>query len=138
MTIGAKVETAFSQVIEDLAIAGMSVYKGIANVEKAAPAVIVRVNGITESFPESGLWRVQTAIDVKYIGADSDADSADAVVDAIYAASLDPAINATLAAQVANFKVDGVLVGGSQEEQIADDAWVKTLNLEVICNHGGS
>src|ERR1041385_7898537 len=109
MTINTTVEKAFSAVIGSLNL-GMNVYVGISNVEKAAPAVVIFAQSATEVFPGNGIFKVQTAIDVKAIAADENADLFDDVTDQIEEACYNPDITGTLSAAVENFKVDGVLI----------------------------
>jgi hypothetical protein len=138
MTIGGKVESAFSQLITNLALSGLGVYVGVDNdVKDDGPAAIVTIQGVTEEFPEGGVMQARTILTVLGFAADMDKEAFDEVANRIFAAALDPNVTDTLKGLVSPFDVYGVF-RESEDEDIREDAWIRSLTLNVVCTHGGN
>jgi hypothetical protein len=135
-TIGAKVESAYSQLITGLGISGLNVYTGIGNEEKEAPAAIISALSATEDFPQSGIWHVKTRILVKNIAADTEEQGADSMADTVFAACLASNVSTTLET-FGGFKIFDLFIETSEQDE-AGDAWGHSINLEVICAIGSA
>lgn len=105
-----------------------NVYTGIDNEDKGAPAIICSCQSATEDFVGSGIWHIKSSVIVKEIAADTSVTSslATTVFEKIVGLTTTQLANCTT-----NFAVYDVLLEGHEQSQ-QSDAWVQTLNLEII------
>jgi hypothetical protein len=132
-TIGRKVETAFAQLVANLAITGLEVYTGLDNDEKDAPAVIVSAGTAREECVGCGVWHVPLTIHVRQIAADTEEDAADAIAGQVFTACVEADVTAL--GNLASIKIFDLLTNENGQGE-SGDAWDAQTNLEVICALG--
>ncbi len=133
-TIGAKVESAFSQLITALNVAGLNVYTGLDNEEKEiAPAAIISAVSAREDFQGGGIWHVTTRLTVKQVAADTTISAADDISGQVFQACIEADMTALGA--LGGITILDLLLTESEQEQ-SGDAWQQTVNLEVIAALG--
>lgn len=109
-------------------ISDTSVYTGIDNEVKVAPAIICSCSEAVEDFQSSGVWHIKASIMVKEMAADTNVSSslATTIFEKIVGLSTTQLANCTSNFAVYDFWLDG------HEQTQQEDAWVQTLNLEII------
>jgi hypothetical protein len=107
----------------------VTIYGGMDNEEKTAPACIISAEEATEEFPNSGVWHVKTNIIVKEIAADTVKDNsiAGTIFEALLSNDTKDKLNLNSDYYVYDIITEDTL--NSQEQ----DAWIQTLRLDVIC-----
>ncbi len=116
----------------------ITVYTGTGNVEDLqAPAVVCRAESATEDFPLSGLWHVRTSIICKEMAHDSTVPNMDTFIGDIQQSFLTGSIDTELSNAVPDYFVYQVLFDGLGF-QPEGDAWIHTLNLDILCTISGS
>lgn len=140
-TISAKLENAFGTVVAScaaaigaLGITNLPIYYGFDTAEKDAPCVVVSAKSEKDDAPHLGIWHVNLSIMVYTMAADSDPGISDMVAQTIFGACLDDNIKATLAAAEPTMAVYDVILESTGSDTDGD-AWVQTLELEVIAVH---
>ena len=106
----------------------VNVYTGIDNDEKSAPAIICSCADATEDFIGSGVWHIKSSIIVKEIAFDTSVSSslATTLFNKIIEMTPSQLSNCTSNYSVYDFWIDG------NEQSQQDDAWIQTLNLEIV------
>ncbi len=110
-------------------ISGVSVVKGLDNDDVGAPAVLLYSDSAKEHFPFSGVWEVNTHIQVKQIAYDTTLVPSASLADIIFKTFLDDCtglLNAN-----AKYKCYDYWVSDTNEA-INGDAWIEDLTLTIV------
>jgi len=105
-----------------------SVFTGIDNETKTGPAIVCACYDAEEDFLGSGIWHVKSAVIVKEIASDTSVTSslATTVFEKIIEMTPTQLANCTT-----NFAVYDIILSSHEQSQ-QDDAWIQTLNLQII------
>lgn len=107
----------------------ISIYCGIDNEEKVAPAVVISCESATEEFPNSGVWHVKTDLRVKEIAADSSTSSSLASV--VFEAFLRDSTREVLSVYPGYNCYDLIVEDTANTQE--GDAWVQTVRMDIVC-----
>ena len=110
-----------------------SVYMGIDNNEKQAPAVIVQAENAERLYKEMDIWKVKTNIIVGELAADTDRSNIGILANTIFDAFLNVSASLNLTSATTGSFTCYDIIQPDYVNSTEQDAWLQMVSFTTIC-----